>query len=81
MNSGLSGFEAVVVFGCGAHSVVTSTALELVGKAVSGPTPNILNQNLHLPKLPELTKFLCTFKFETHCSKLKLTHDKHELNE
>ena len=41
----------------------------------------MLNQNLHLPKLPKLTKFLCTFKFETHCSKLKLTHNKHELNE
>lgn len=41
----------------------------------------MLNQSLHLPQLPKLTKFLRTFKFETHCSKLELTHNKHELSE
>ena len=47
--------KLVVVFGYCAYSVVTSIALELVGKAVSGPTPNLLKCNL-----------FTGYKFEKH---------------
>lgn len=33
---------------------------------ISGPTPHLLNQNLHIQKTP--IEFVCVLKFERHSS-------------